>query len=143
MTHTQTGFSYTEVLIAAMLISIVLVPAIDAITPNTTRNDMHIQKAVQQHYLIAKVEDVLADNYSHLETEALLLANPATASALYSDVSGTQNRRLVYLSQYDGDNADNDNDTFTGVDQGLLWVRVTIENTPYEVHSLISESGID
>ena len=36
---------------------------------------------------------------------------------------------VVFLFGYDGDNADADDDSFTGVDDGLMWVRVEIENS--------------
>ena len=36
---------------------------------------------------------------------------------------------LVYLSLYDGDNADADDDPFTGTDADLLWIRVEIDGS--------------
>ena len=71
----------------------------------------------------------------------------ATAGALLglagacddSDPGGTENRRKVFIGRYDGDNADADDDPFTGVDDGLLWVRVRIDGTHYDVETLIRE----
>ena len=40
---------------------------------------------------------------------------------------------LIYLSLYDGDNLDADDNAFTGTEADLLWIRVDIEGT---VHSL-------
>ena len=42
-------------------------------------------------------------------------------------------RLLVYLSLYDGDNADADDNPFTGTDPDLLWIRIDVEDT---VHTL-------
>ena len=51
----------------------------------------------------------------------------------------TNNRRLVYLSRYDADNADGNGNFFdAGMDEGLLWVRVEIEGTDQAIESLTS-----
>ena len=36
---------------------------------------------------------------------------------------------LVYLSLYDGDNLDGDNNPLTGADPDLIWIRVEIEDS--------------
>ena len=46
---------------------------------------------------------------------------------------------LVFLSRYDGDNADADDNSFTGTDEGLIWLRVTVENTPHELTTMVSQ----
>ena len=51
----------------------------------------------------------------------------------YSELAGSPGRLLVYLSNYDGDNADADGDPFTGTEPDLLWIRVEIEDS---VHAL-------
>jgi hypothetical protein len=45
----------------------------------------------------------------------------------------------VFLSRYDGDNADTDNDHFTGTDDGLLWLQVRIAGTGASIESLVSD----
>ena len=57
----------------------------------------------------------------------------------YSDAAGTESRRLVFLARYDGDDGDGDKDPFTGTDAGLLWVRVTIEDSPRSLETVIVE----
>ena len=42
----------------------------------------------------------------------------------------------MYVTGYDGDNLDGDNDPFTGADPGLLWIRVEIENTRFAYQAL-------
>ena len=53
-----------------------------------------------------------------------------------SDTAGSADRRLVYISGYDGDNADADNDPATGTDANLFLIRVEIEGTANVVQSL-------
>ena len=43
---------------------------------------------------------------------------------------------MVLLSGYDGDNADADDDPFTGTDAGLLWVQVQVEATSHARETL-------
>ena len=45
--------------------------------------------------------------------------------------------RQVFLSRYDGDNADADDDPFTGTDDGLLWVRVAIDGSEQAIETVI------
>jgi hypothetical protein len=61
------------------------------------------------------------------------------ASVNYSDPSTQANRRLVYLSRYDADNADGNGDFFdAGMDAGLLWVRIEFEGTNQGIEGLTS-----
>jgi hypothetical protein len=46
--------------------------------------------------------------------------------------------RQVYLSRYDGDNADGNGNVFDGTDEGLLWVRVEIEESGLAIERLTS-----
>ena len=55
----------------------------------------------------------------------------------YAD--GRQIKRNVFIARYDGDNADADDDAFTGTDDGLLWVRIAIAGTGLRIESLVSE----
>jgi hypothetical protein len=45
---------------------------------------------------------------------------------------------LVYLSRYDGDNADGDNNPFTGTDADLIWVRAAIADPPIDMTTLVT-----
>ena len=66
---------------------------------------------------------------------AAVAAGPTTPS-VYSDPSGSTDRRLVFASFYDADNADSDNDPFTGTEPDLLWIRVEMAGTVDVVESL-------
>jgi type II secretory pathway pseudopilin PulG len=135
--HRMAGLTYVEVLIATALIAISLIPAIEALTPATQSMNIHETQVVRHYALTALLEDVLAKPFSELDTEAVTINDPAVASTTYSDLPAANNRRLVYLSRYDADNADGNGDPFdTGMDVGLLWVRVAIEGTDQAIESL-------
>ncbi len=129
------GFSYVEILVAILLIAIALVPALESLQTAQLGSSVQESLSSQHFHLNAKLEEVLAEPYSSLNTAAASSASPAIMTS-YSDVSGVANRRLVYLYGYDGDNADGDDDPFTGVDSGLMWVRVEIEGTAQFVETL-------
>ncbi|MCU7945980.1 MAG: hypothetical protein KZQ72_04950 [Candidatus Thiodiazotropha sp. (ex Cardiolucina cf. quadrata)] len=133
------GFSYTEVLIAVFLIAISLVPALNALHSGVLGSDIHATEAVHHHRLISRMEDVLARPFIELEQEADAVAGPTTIIDTYSDASGTDGRCLVYLSRYDSDNVDSDNNPFTDTDDGLLWVKVEIDGTHNAIESLTSQ----
>ena len=134
----QTGATYIEVLIASALIVISLVPMTDAVRGAIDGSAAHQDTAIQQLHMIARLEDVLAEAFSSLE-DAATEAGSGSVPTSYSDLEGSVNRRLVYLSLYDGDNADSDGDPFTGVDAGLMWIRTEIEGTLLSVESLVSK----
>jgi len=142
----QAGFSYMELLVATLLIAIMLVPALDAMQSGIQGSGIHTQLAQNQYRMISKMEQTLALPFAELLTQADLVADPTvlipaplSRPDLYSDTAGTESRRLVFLARYDGDNADADDDPFTGTDAGLLWVRVTIENSPRSLETVIVE----
>lgn len=137
--HHMAGLTYVEVLIATALIAVTLLPAIDALKPATQGMSIHEVNTVRHYALTALLEEVLANPFSELDDEAMAIGDPAVASATYSDTAGQANRRLVYLSRYDADNADGNNDFFdAGMDESLLWVRVEIEGTDQAIESLTS-----
>jgi type II secretory pathway pseudopilin PulG len=140
MMNRQSGFSYMELLVATLLIAIMLVPALDAMQSGIQGSGIHTQLAQNQYRMISKMEQTLALPFSELLQQADLVADPKVLiPAPFSDAAGTASRRLVFLSRYDGDNADGDKDPFTGTDAGLLWVRVTIENSPRALETVIVE----
>jgi len=129
----QAGFSYVEVLVATALVTLSLVPALEALQTGVLGSTTHESVAVIQQRLMAKMGEVLAQPFADLESAEFVAAGAPTS---YSDAPGTPDRRLVLLSRYDGNNADADNDPFTGTDDGLLWVRVEIENSSRALESL-------
>jgi len=136
--NSQAGFSYVEVLVAMVLIAITLVPAIDALQVAMLGSGQHEQTAIHHYRAYGRLEELMTGAFTTLYDEALALGSATTPSS-YSDAPGTQDRRLVFLSEYDADNADGDNDRFTtGMDPGIVWLRVEIENSPIGFESLKS-----
>lgn len=133
------GISYVEVLIATVLIVLALVPAMEALSPGLKGSAIHASKTEQHYHITAKLEEVLAKSHIELDAEAVAINNPALASVNYSDLPTSPNRRLVYLSRYDADNADANGNVFDGVDEGILWVKVEIENSNLVVERLLSK----
>jgi len=137
------GFSYVEVLVATVLIAVTLVPAIEAFSPGID-GTAYTESLVEDRYqLSAKLEEVLAATFADIDTAATAAGSPTIASS-YSDIftypDGRQITRNVFLSRYDGDNADTNNNPFNGIDAGLIWVRVEIGGTSLRFESLISDS---
>ena len=136
------GFSYVEVLIAVVLIVIALVPALDALIPGVAGSGIHETIAEDHYQLTGRLEQILVEPYGQLNSAAVAAGSPTTPTT-YSDVftyaNGRQITRNVFLSRYDADNADADDDPFTGTDDGLLWVRVAIAGTGIAIESLVSE----
>ena len=135
------GIAYLEVLIATLLIMITLVPSLESLQPAIAVSTAHGIRTADHYQLVAKLEEVLAEPFGNLDQAASAAGN-ATTATYYSDTvtytSGRQVTRNVFLSRYDGDNADADNDPFTGVDPGLLWVRVEIAGSLLSVEAMAS-----
>lgn len=124
----QHGFSYMEVLVATALLALVLAPALESLQTGTLAAGVH-ERTGSLHYRAAgRMQDLLAQPFHELDTAALAAGSASVASS-YSDASGSSERRLVYLARYDVDDADGDGDRFTGGDEGILWLRVTIEGS--------------
>lgn len=136
------GFSYVEVLIATLLIAVTLVPAMDALLPASTGSSIHESRGEDHYRLNGRLQEVLAEPFASLDAAALVAGSPTTASS-YSDVytyaDGRQITRNIFISRYDGDNADADNNPFTGGDEGLLWLRAVIAGSALSIETLTSE----
>jgi len=132
--HRQSGLTLVEVIVAMLLLTIVLLPAMQALQTSVTGANVHGDLANTQFRLTSRMEELLAEPLVDLEFAAIA-AGGATIPSSYSEAVGPPGRLQVYLSQYDGDNADADDDPFTGGDPGLIWIRIEVEDT---VHSLQS-----
>ncbi len=138
----QAGFSYVEVLIATVLIAVSLVPALDALQAGLKGSEVQAEYIEGHFYLTGKMETVLAEPFSVLAAAATPEGNPVNPSTYSDSLTTPQGRtitRQVFLRPYDGDNADADNDPFTGTDPGLLWVQVAIDGTAYAIESLTGQ----
>jgi Tfp pilus assembly protein PilV len=138
------GLTYLEVLVATMLLVTALLPALEALGPSVAGTAV-LENLTEDHYqLNARLEAVLAEPFADLDAAAVAAGSPTTPSS-YSDVytyaDGRQITRSVFLSRYDGDNADADDDPFTGTDADLLWVRVEIPESALDIDALTSAYG--
>jgi len=134
----EQGFTYIEVVLAVLILSLALVPALNALRSSITAGREQ-QGLISSNYAVfSKMEYVLAQPYGNLAGAAAAAAGPANPST-YSDPVSTPARVFVYLSLYDADNADSDNNPFTGGDPGLLWVRVALEDGSLAIESLASQ----
>ena len=136
------GFAYVEILIATLLIVITLLPALQALHPALAGAGYHSSR-VEDHYRLAgRLEELLAEPFADLDAAATAAGNETT-STTYTDTvthaDGRQITRNVFLSRYDSDNADADNDPFTGTEADLMWIRVEIAGpSPMGLETLLS-----
>lgn len=139
---------------ATVLLVVALVPMLDALQTGIQGAAIHESIATDHYQLVAVTEEVLAEPFTNLLTAAAVAGNRNTPATSYSDVAGTPQRRLVYLSFYDAGNSDGDNDPFTildantdadnnpytgtDVDISLLWLRTEIEASKQSIETLTS-----
>jgi Tfp pilus assembly protein PilV len=144
--YLQQGFSYVEVLIAATLIAITLVPAMTALQTGMTSVNVHQTLTAEHYQRLEKMAELQATPFINLLAAAKTAVNNTTATS-YSDAAGTANRSLVYIALYDADadpftiadtNTDGDNDIYTGATANLLWVKIVTEGSAQSLETLIS-----
>lgn len=131
----QQGFSYVEILIVTALLALVLVPATQSVQLGARASTIHETRNINMFRLQGRMEKVLAQSLEKLRAAA---GSAGTANATYSDAVATPDRLLVYIARYDGANTDGDNNPFTGGDNALLWVKVTIENSADAQETLVN-----
>ncbi len=136
--RSQCGLTLVEVLVAMALLSLLLVPAIGALQTAIEGAVVHGDVAVSRYRISSRLEELLAEPFTDLSDAAIAAGGPTTPSS-YSEPAGPPGRLLVYLSQYDGDDADGDGDPFTGTDPDLLWIRVEIDGSVHELSSIIAQ----
>ena len=132
---TQAGLTLVEVLVAVVLLAILLIPAINALQTGIVGTEVHGDVAASHYRLTSRLEELLAEPFTDL-SDAAVAAGSATMPSNYSEPAGPPGRLLVYLSQYDGDNADADDDPFTGTDADLVWIRVDIEDSVFTLQTV-------
>jgi len=131
----ESGLTLVEVLVAIVLLALILIPAINALQTGVVGADVHADIASGHFRLTSRLEELLAEPFADLSDAAIAAGSPTTPSS-YSEPAGPADRLLVYLSLYDGDNADTDDNPFTGTDPDLLWIRVDVEGTVHTLQTL-------
>ncbi len=116
-----------------------MVPALESLQVAFTGSAVQEDVVLWQQQLATRMEDVLAESFTALDAAAMAAGDEMTPSS-YSDAAGGPDRVLVFLSRYDADDADGNGDPFdAGMDEGVLWVRVAVENTPYDLTTLVAQ----
>ncbi len=140
--HRMAGFSYIELLVATIILTLALIPALDGLSSGIQGSRLHEAHAMDFNHLTAKLEEVLAEPFTNLDAAALAAGDKDTPSSYSDSVTTADGRSLtrqVFLARYDGDNID-DSDPFTGGDAGLIWVKVQLAGTAHAVECLTSLS---
>lgn len=118
------GFSYVEILLSVVLLTVLLVPALQALQSGVAGGQSP-SLAARQLTLRDKMEQVLAKPFADLYTQTYLAGgNTTSANGPFSDPVGAPGRRNVVLYRYDaspGALNPNPNDT------GLVFVSVYYE----------------
>ena len=135
MRRRQHGLTLVEVLVTVALLAVLLVPVINALTTSSQGAEVHRELASNHFRLTSRLEELLAEPFADLEAAATAAGSPQTATT-YSETAGVPGRIVVYLAACDGDNADGDDDLFTGPDDGILWIRVAVENTVHDLQTI-------
>jgi Tfp pilus assembly protein PilE len=133
----QHGFTYTEVLLSAVLLAVLLVPALQALQTGIAGGATSAM-AARPPLLRAKMEEVLANPFPELYAETYpkvgtttcnttsTICNTTTSvSVTYSDSAGATDRRVVVLYRYDP--SATPPERWSGNDTGLLYVSVYYE----------------
>ena len=132
----QSGVSYVEILIATLLITIALVPMMEALQPGLQGTQVNRQQSEIHFTLKGKLESVLAEPFTDLDAAASA-AGAATIATSYSDLGATVPHQL-FIWRYDIDDADNDGNVYTGVESDILWLRIASVDGSYSIQTLLS-----
>lgn len=117
------GISYVEVVVATAVLTVALVPALDALRAGMAGTTVHATEAATRQRLSAKMEEILARPFNSLYrlTYATGGNQPTEVQAELSDAPGSPGRRIVNLYRVDGATA-------SSADTGLLRIRVSFED---------------
>ncbi len=120
----ERGFSYVEILLSVVLLTALLVPALQALQ-SSVAGGQSPSLAARQFTLRDKMEQVLAKPFADLYAQTYLAGgNTTSADALFSDPAGAPDRRMVVLYRY---KASASAGAWDGGDTGLVFVSVYYE----------------
>src|SRR6266446_2685648 len=119
----ERGFSYAEILLSVVLLTVLLVPALQALRSGVAGGQSP-SLAARQLTLRDKMEQVLAKPFADLYAQTYLTGNATSANASLSDPAGAPDRRAVVLYRYAATTSSGASST---ADTGLLFVSVYYE----------------
>ena len=134
----QTGLSYLEVIIATVLIAIALVPMMNSLQSGLQGTELHKNKVEVFNVLTGELEQLLAEPFDDLDAAATA-AGAHSNKTTYSDEAAPIPYN-VYLWRYDADNADGDGDWFTGGEEDLLWIKVSLIDDSESFETLLNRN---
>ncbi len=150
----QKGLSIVEVMLSLIILGVAIIPALDSIRSGLQVAVVNEDIILKHYSLLSKMNEIKATPFDDLLAAAELAGSYSTAS-IYSDASGVESRHLVYLSFYDAENSDADNNVFTIADVdtdgdnnpytyppteyplSLLWVSIEIESSEKTLQTLL------
>jgi len=116
------GFSYVEILLSVVLLTALLVPALQALQSGVAGGQSP-SLAARQLTLRDMMEQVLAKPFTDLYAQTYLPGgNTTLANGLLSDPAGASDRRIVVLYRYDASTR-----ALSAGDTGLVFVNVYYE----------------
>src|SRR6266852_5316777 len=118
----QRGFSYVEILLSVVLLTVLLVPALQALQTGIA-GGQNPSLAARQLTLRDKMEQMLAKPFADLYAQTYLAGgNTTSANGPFSDPAGASDRRNVVLYRYDASTQ-----ALSANDTGLVFVSVYYE----------------
>ncbi len=118
----ERGFSYVEILLSVVLLTALLVPALQALQSGVAGGQSP-SLAARQLTLRDKMEQLLAKPFADLYAQTYLPGgNTTSANGSLSDPAGAPNRRNVVLYRYDASTQ-----ALSWNDTGLVFVSVYYE----------------
>ena len=116
------GFSYAEILLSVVLLTVLLVPALRALQSGVAGGQSP-SLAARQLTLRDKMEQVLAKPFADLYAQTYPPgSNPTSVNGSLSDPAGAPDRRIVVLYRYDASTG-----ALSANDTGLVFVNVYYE----------------
>ncbi|MDO6460701.1 hypothetical protein Q4485_08330 [Granulosicoccaceae sp. 1_MG-2023] len=151
----QAGLSYVEVTLAAVVLSLALVPALQSIQAGSDSSVAHADLLSEYNALQSRLDYVRQRPFSELLSYTQEAGDATSPVEAYSDSDGDEPQILVYLSVYDAADEDGDGDVFTVADDNadgdddvytadqpenllrLLWLRTQVAGSDAAVTTLV------
>jgi type II secretory pathway pseudopilin PulG len=130
----QRGATYLEIMVALLIFSVCLAPALDAMTSGLVTIPAVAASSRDIGCVRTQMEKVLAEPYANLLQAAVAAGAKTVPAATYSLAADAEcPARNTFLARYDPDSAGN---LFVSADSGMLFVRVAAADGAASLASL-------
>ena len=126
----QRGLSYVELLTTVVVVAVLAAPVADAVRAALQTSNAMLQERQWRLDVRSALEVALATPYAELE---------ARTGTILTQTSTSGNDVVLSIERYDLDNADGDDDTATGVDDGVRLIRAALPGTAVRYQTLVVE----